>query len=101
MGQPQLTVPGRVNDAELAQIQEPLAAERESFSEYITVAEIAWLTRISKGRIYHALTYAQKRPLSGIKRGPLWFVRKLEALRWASAVARWEIDHWESRFKRI
>jgi hypothetical protein len=99
--QQQDVVPGRVDSNELVNLAIPLQEEREAFKDYITVRELAFISHISAQRIYHALTYARLRPMDGIKRGPMWFIRKGEALRWAASIAQWEIAHWESRLKRI
>jgi len=94
-------VPGRVDEHELREIQKLVQEEQSAFADYITVRELAFISHITPGRIYHALTYARLRPMSGIKRGPLWFINKTEALRWAAVVAQWEVNHWSQRLKKI
>jgi hypothetical protein len=39
--------------------------------------------------------------MRGIKRGPLWFINRLEALRWAHEVSVWESHRWQLHTDRL
>src|SRR5215831_11305443 len=97
----QAALPGIVNERELAEIHDALASETDDFANYITVKELSWIARVSPQRIYGALTYVKARRMTGIKRGPLWFIHRPEALRWAHEVAIWEQRRWGNNLARI
>ena len=97
----ELVPKGTVDQRELDLIRRSLASEVDSFADYLTVSEISHLTRLSKQRIYHALNHAHLRPLSGIQRGRLWFIHRLDALGWARLVAQYELTRWKAHSDRL
>lgn len=97
----QVPLAGLVDERVLVEIDEQLKDEHHDFSDYLTLREIAHLTHVTVGRARHAVTYAKLRPMSGIKRGPLWFVSRMEALRWAKQIADFEWGKWEKNARRL
>ena len=94
-------IPGIVDESALTEIAAPISDEHDQFADYYTIREIAYVTRLSPGRIRHALTYGRLRPMHGVKRGMQWFVSRMEALRWAAVIADWEMERWTANRERI
>jgi len=93
--------PGIVDESALSEVTAPISDEHEQFADYLTIREIAYVTRLSPDRIRHALTYARARPMRGVKRGMQWFVSRMEALRWAAVVGDYEYARWGAHRERI
>ena len=93
-------IPGIVDERALSAIAAPISDEHDQFADYYTIREIAFVTGISPERIRHALTYAQKRPMHGVKRGVQWFVARMEAFRWAAVIADYELARWAANRER-